>query len=115
MAYNRGRRGYKKKKKPTQEGEIRRVRLPRGDEVLGIVIAMMGGTRLLVECKDGKERMCRIPGRLRKTIWVKEGNVVIVKPWELDDKKADILFKYPSNQIAWLKRNGYLKTESEEF
>ena len=29
--------------------------------------------------------------------------------------KGDILFKYPSNQIEWLKKNGYLKTESEEF
>ena len=35
--------------------------------------------------------------------------------WELDDEKGDVIFKYRKNQIAWLKREGYLKTEKTEF
>jgi hypothetical protein len=33
----------------------------------------------------------------------------------LDHSKGDVIFKYPSNQIEWLKRNGFLEKENEEF
>lgn len=95
--------------------KIVRAKLPKEDEVIGIVDTRLGGNRMDVACLDGKTRNCRVPGRLRRRMWLRPNDVVIVKPWELDDKKADILFKYPSNQIEWLKRNGYLKTESQEF
>jgi len=97
------------------EGPIR-VKLPKGKEVLGIVEERHGGNKMRVNCLDGKERNCRVPGRLRRALWLRPGDVVIVEPWELDsDKKADVIYKYRPNQIAWLKRNGYLKTEKSEF
>ncbi len=70
-----------------------------------------------VLCLDGKERICRIPGRLRRGLWVRESNVVIVEPWELGgDKKGDILYKYRSKtEVEFLKRKGYLKNIEEEF
>jgi translation initiation factor 1A len=69
----------------------------------------------MVSCVDGKSRNSRVPGRLRRRLWLRPNDVVIVEPWELDDTKADVLLKYKPNQIAWLKREGYLKTETEEF
>lgn len=108
----RNRKYYPKKKKPRRpvdSSEPVRVRTPREGEVIGVVLALMGGTRLLVECKDGKERMCRIPGRLRKRIWVREGDVVIIKPWEIEgDKKADIIWRYDRINVSWLKKRGFL-------
>ncbi len=97
------------------EPKIKRAKLPRENELIGIIETRLGGNRMEVSCLDGKTRNCRVPGRLRRRLWLRPGDVVIVQPWELDDKKADILFKYPSNQIEWLKANGYLKTESLEF
>ncbi len=95
-----------------QEGEenvIRRVRLPRDREVLGIVISMEGGSRMRVSCKDQKERLCRIPGRLKNKVWVRDGDVVIVEPWEIEgDKRADIIWRYNPLQANWLKRNGHI-------
>ncbi len=91
------------------QNDFSRTRLPHEGEILGVVIALMGGTRLLVECKDGKERMCRIPGKLRKKIWVRDGDVVIVKPGEIEaDKKADIIWRYNQIQVNWLKKKGIL-------
>jgi len=101
--------------KPQEEPQVLRVRIPRGKEILGIVQQRLGGSRMRVLCLDGKERICRIPGRLRRALWVRENDVIIVEPWELDNAKADIIFKYPSNQIEWLKKNGYLKSEKNEF
>ena len=55
----------------------------------------MGGSRMKVACKDGKERMCRIPGKLRNRVWVRDGDVVIVKPFEIEgDKKGDVIWRY---------------------
>ena len=95
--------------------EIRRVRLPRDKETLGILDQRLGASRMRVRCMDGKTRICRIPGRLKRKIWVKEGDTVLVEPWELGgDEKGDIIFKYKQTQVSWLQKNGYLK-HLEEF
>ena len=93
----------------SKEEERRRMRLPREGEVLGLVLGLMGGSRMKVACKDAKERMCRVPGKLRNKMWVKEGDVVIVKPWEIQgDEKGDIIWRYLPLQSRILKEDGYI-------
>ena len=101
--------------KPPEE-QVIRVRLPRDKEVLGIVQQRLGGSRMRVLCLDGKERLCRIPGRLRRALWVRENDVVIVEPWELGgDGKGDIIHKFRGQvEVDFLKKKGYLKS-IEEF
>lgn len=94
--------------------EVVRVKLPRGREVIGILEQRYGATRMLIKCFDGKSRNCRVPGRLKRKLWLREGDVVIVEPWEFDDTRGDILFKYFPAQIQWLKRKGYIK-DIDEF
>ncbi len=107
---------YKKKRKNQgTEEKITRVKLPRNGEVLGIVEQRLGGNKMFVNCFDGKKRNCRVPGRLRRALWLRPGDVVIIELWELDKEKGDVIFKYRTNQVEWLKRNGYLKTEGVEF
>ncbi|MEM2909109.1 MAG: translation initiation factor eIF-1A [Candidatus Bilamarchaeaceae archaeon] len=91
-----------------QQEEVR-LRLPRKSEVIGLVVAVVGGSRMRVACRDGKERICRIPGRLKNTMWVREGDVVIVEPWEIEgDKKGDIVWRYTPLQASMLKQKGYI-------
>lgn len=99
------------------EDEIRRIKLPRPPETFGIVEQRLGGSRMSIRCLDGIKRICRIPGRLKRQLWVREGDVVIVEPWEYDNNKGDLIFKYRHSQVDWLKRQGKLKgLESlEEF
>ncbi|MBU0470601.1 MAG: translation initiation factor eIF-1A [Nanoarchaeota archaeon] len=101
----------------TPEQQLIRVRLPQKNEVLGIVQQRLGGSRMRVLCLDGKERICRIPGRLRRGLWVRENDVVIVSPWELGgEDKGDIFYKYKSKaEVAFLRKKGYLKGVEEEF
>lgn len=83
--------------------------MPRKSEVIGLVVAVVGGSRMRVACRDGKERICRIPGRLKNTMWVREGDVVIVEPWEIEgDKKGDIVWRYTPLQASMLKQKGYI-------
>ena len=98
-----------------QTEEIIRVRLPRGKEVLGILEQRLGASRILIKCLDGKSRNCRVPGRLKKRLWLREGDVVLVEPWEFDNEKGDVIFKYNPGHVQWLQRKGYLKQISDEF
>ena len=95
---------YKKQNKNQEEEKVTRVKLPRGEEVLGIIEQRLGGNKMMVACLDGKDRNCRVPGRLRRRLWLRPGDVVIIEPWELDkDKRGDIIFKYRPNQVEWHK------------
>ena len=106
----------KHKKNQGQEAPtITRAKLPRRKEISGIIEQRLGGNKMMVNCLDGKQRNSRVPGRLRRRLWLRPDDIVIIEPWELDNTKADILFKYPPNQVLWLKKNGYLKTEKTEF
>lgn len=100
---------------PEEQLEIGRVKLPRGKQTFGILEQRLGGSRMRVRCLDGKLRICRVPGRLKKKLWVREGDVLLIEPWELGgDEKGDVIFKYKPNQVSWLKKKGYLK-ELESF
>ena len=70
---------------------------------------------MFVSCMDGKTRNCRVPGRNRRGLWLREGDAILVEPWEYDDDKADVLYKYPPAAVNKLKRQGLLTTSEEEF
>jgi len=95
---------------------IIRVRLPKGREVFGYVEKLLGAARMTVRCSDGKVRICKVPGRLLRKMWIKEGMYVIVEPWEIEhDTKGYIIHKYTPTQVSWLKEKGYLKELEDEF
>ncbi|MEK6936899.1 MAG: translation initiation factor eIF-1A [Nanoarchaeota archaeon] len=92
------------------ESDISRVKLPRGKQSIGILDQRLGASRMRVKCFDGKTRICRIPGRLKRKLWLRERDYVLVEPWELGgDDKGDVIFKYRPAQIAWLKQKGHIK------
>ncbi len=97
------------------EEEVFRVRLPKGNQILGVIEQRLGGSRMRVKCFDGKTRICRVPGSLKKKLWIREGDILLVEPWELGgDEKGDVVYKYKYNQVDWLRKNGHLK-ELEDF
>jgi translation initiation factor 1A len=90
--------------------EVQRVRLPRGMEVIGRVEARLGGNKLSVRCQDGKNRICRIPGRLKKRMWIKVGDIIICEKWEIQgDERGDAIWQYTKAQQEWLRNNNILK------
>jgi translation initiation factor 1A len=102
-----------KKHNSSQEpGELTRVRLPQKNnrEILGIVESLLGSNKLRVRCMDSVVRLARIPGKMKKRIWIREGDVVIVVPWSFQNEKADIVWKYSPPQVNWLERKGFLKS-----
>jgi len=101
-----------------ENNEQRRVRLPDDDQVIGVVEQRLGGSRSDVRCVDGYTRNCRIPGRLKRRLWIREGDIVLIEPWDhQNETRGDIVYKYRRNQAQWLKRKGYLDDvqDLEEF
>ncbi|PYB68681.1 MULTISPECIES: translation initiation factor eIF-1A [unclassified Thermoplasma] len=92
------------------EESIGRVILPnkKKGEMFGIVEKMEGASRLSVMCEDGYTRNARIPGRMRKRMWIREKDLVIVKPWEFQPEKADVVYRYTKTQASYLSRNHML-------
>ncbi len=96
--------------------EEKKIPLPDKNTVLGIVEEMVGWAHAKVRCFDGKTRICRIPGKLQRRLWIREGDIVLVKPYEIQgDKKGDIIYRYNTQEIEYLKKKGYLKELEEEF
>jgi translation initiation factor 1A len=83
---------------------------PQPGEVIGKVVRIAGATKFFVKCIDDKERLCTIPGRLRRAFWIKENDVVIVKPWVVQsDERGDIVWRYSVLDINKLRDRGILK------
>ena len=102
------------KKQEAIQQEISRVKLPREKQTFGIVDQRLGASRMRVRCLDEKTRICRIPGRLKRKMWIQEKDLVLVEPWEMGgNEKGDIIFKYRPSQVEWLKKKGYLKQLEE--
>ncbi len=108
---------YKKKKPEEGEEQFVRVKLPRRKEgkIFAIADQLLGASRIKVMCADGKSRMGRIPGKIRKRMWIREGDLLIVRPWEFQDTKADIKYRYTKTQSSYLKRKNMIPSTVDIF
>jgi translation initiation factor 1A len=92
------------------ESNLKELVMPGQGEILGRAIKLTGGDQVIVKCSDGETRNCRIRGKLKRRMWIREGDIVLVAPWDFDNRKADILWRYIKAHAEWLEQNGYLKT-----
>ena len=69
---------------------------------------MIGANLIRVRCFDGVTRVGRIKGKIKKKVWIREGDILIVIPWTIQDEKCDIIYRYTGHQVDWLRRNKYL-------
>ncbi|KYH26000.1 translation initiation factor 1A [Halalkalicoccus paucihalophilus] len=85
------------------------LRMPEEGEVFATVTEMLGANRVTVRCADGVERTARIPGRMRKRVWIREDDVVLVEPWDWQDEKADVTWRYEQSDADQLRREGHIR------
>ncbi|MEM3671135.1 MAG: translation initiation factor aIF-1A [Thermoprotei archaeon] len=91
----------------SQESPQGGVRKPEEGELLGVVIQLVGYDRAKVRCSDEKVRICRIPGRMKKKVWVRDGDIVLVAPWDFQsDTRGDIVYRYQREEVRRLRADG---------
>ena len=97
------------KKKVLSEESLSNVVMPAPGDVLGIAVKLLGFDRVLVKCLDGHERLCRIRGKMKRRVWIREGDVVLVSPWDFQsDKKGDLIWRYTKAQADMLRKRSML-------
>jgi translation initiation factor 1A len=82
--------------------------LPQQGELFGRVIKLVGGDNIIVKCIDGKVRTCRIRGKIKRRMWIRDNDLVLVAPWDFQSGKADIIWRYISAHQDKLREDGYL-------
>jgi translation initiation factor 1A len=97
------------KKKVLTEEALSEMVLPSPNDVLGVATKLLGYDRVLVKCQDGHERLCRIRGKMKRRVWIRQGDVVLVSPWDFQsDKRGDLIWRYTRAQAEILRRRNLL-------
>jgi hypothetical protein len=45
---------------------------------------------------------------MRRRQWVREGDLIVVQPWDFQDEKANVCMRYTKTQSLYLSRKGVL-------
>jgi len=56
----------------------------------------------LLQCFDGVKRLGLIRGKLRKKIWINNGDIILVSLREYQDEKGDVILKYSADEARSL-------------
>jgi len=96
------------KRKVLSESNLKELVLLQEGELLGRVIKIEGGDHIVVKSVDGKVRLGRIRGKMKRRVWIRENDLVLVAPWDFDDGKADVLWRYIKAHEEYLVQNNYL-------
>ena len=95
-----------------ESGSGDRIRVPlpnrKVNEMFAIADEILGGRRIRAVCEDGLSRISRIPGKMRRRQWVREGDLIVVQPWDFQDGKANVCMRYTKTQSLYLSRKGVL-------
>lgn len=72
------------------------------------VVKMLGNGRLEAMCFDGEKRLAHIRGKLRKKVWINQGDIILLSLRDYQDEKGDVILKYTADEARSLKAYGEL-------
>ena len=52
---------------------------------------MLGNGRLEAQCFDGARRLAHIRGKLRKKVWINQGDIILLSLRDYQDEKGDVI------------------------
>ena len=101
----------------TPEEDFTRIRLPnvKEGEIFGIADQLLGASKIRLMFEYGVSRMGRIPGKIKKRMWIREGDLLIVKIWEFQTEKCDVRFRYTKTQSSNLSRRNRIPKNLDIF
>lgn len=105
-------KGNKKKNKTTQ-GPARPLLTKDVDQEYGLAKKALGNRRFIVYCYDGKERICKIRGSMRRgrqnRVNIDDHVLVCLRDFDVKDEKGDIIHRYNPDEVRKLKKDGELE------
>ncbi|KAK4043771.1 hypothetical protein C8A01DRAFT_12692 [Parachaetomium inaequale] len=109
MPKNKGKGGKNRRRgKNENDREKRELTFKEEGQEYAQVLKMLGNGRLEAMCFDGVKRLGLIRGKLRKKIWINNGDIILVSLREYQDEKGDVILKYSADEARSLKAYGEL-------
>ena len=97
------------KRQVKNESALKQIRLPAEGELFGRVLKMLGGENVMIKCMDGITRRGRIRGKLKRRVWIRDNDIVVIAPWDFNsDARGDIVWRFTLPQVEWLKANNHI-------
>ena len=96
------------KRKVRNESALKEMVMLGQGQLFGRVIKLVGGDNIMVKCTDGKVRTCRIRGKIKRRMWIRDNDLVLISPWDFQSDKADIIWRYISAHAEKIKQDGHL-------
>ncbi len=96
------------KRQVKSESDLKEIRLPEEGQLFGRVLKMLGGEHVLIKCDDNITRRGRIRGKLKRRVWIRDNDIVIIAPWDFKSERGDIVWRFTLPQVEWLKANNHI-------
>ena len=106
MPKNTGMGGNKRKKGKKPVAEDRDLIYKGESEEYAQVIKILGDGRFECNCADGVKRIAHVRGKMRKRIWIANGDIILVSLRDFEPEKCDVVEKYREKEVAKLKKVG---------
>ncbi|TNY21303.1 nucleic acid-binding protein [Rhodotorula diobovata] len=94
--------------KNENDGDKRELVFKEEGQEYAQVLKMLGNGRVEAMCFDGEKRLAHIRGKMRKKVWINQGDIVLLSLRDFQDDKADVIQKYSSDEARKLKQYGEL-------
>ncbi|KAI7818759.1 hypothetical protein BC939DRAFT_401053, partial [Gamsiella multidivaricata] len=94
--------------KNENEGEKRELVFKEDGQEYAQVLKMLGNGRVEAQCFDGEKRLAHIRGKMRKKVWINQGDIILISLRDFQDDKADVILKYNTEEARNLKAYGEL-------
>ncbi|KAJ5699055.1 eukaryotic translation initiation factor 1A Y-chromosomal [Penicillium macrosclerotiorum] len=109
MPKNKGKGGKNRRRgKNENDNEKRELVFKEDGQEYAQVVKMLGNGRLEALCFDGEKRLAHIRGKLRKKVWINQGDIILLSLRDYQDEKGDVIMKYTADEARSLKAYGEL-------
>ncbi|KAJ8113707.1 hypothetical protein OPT61_g4228 [Boeremia exigua] len=109
MPKNKGKGGKNRRRgKNENDNEKRELVFKEEGQEYAQVVKMLGNGRLEAQCFDGARRLAHIRGKLRKKVWINQGDIILLSLRDYQDEKGDVIMKYSADEARSLKAYGEL-------
>ncbi|KAI9760611.1 MAG: Eukaryotic translation initiation factor 1A, Y-chromosomal [Chaenotheca gracillima] len=104
MPKNKGKGGKNRRRgKNENDNEKRELTFKEEGQEYAQVVKMLGNGRLEALCFDGEKRLAHIRGKLRKKVWINQGDIILLSLRDYQDEKGDVILKYSADEARSLK------------
>jgi translation initiation factor 1A len=106
MPKNKGKGGNKRRRGKNQNETVKKALVFKEDgQEYAQVVKMLGNGRCECFCFDGTSRLGHIRGKMRKRVWINQGDIILVGLRDFQDGKCDVIQKYTPDEARELKKH----------